>query len=91
MKAVVFEKFGQAPTIQTVPDPKPAADGVVIKVEATGLCQIHMKLSSNAPVTSRRTFRSPWVPMLVGLRSCTNSPSSTSSRGVARSSATAVL
>src|SRR5438105_11799052 len=39
MKAVVFEKFGEAPTIQTVPDPKPAADGVVIKVEATGLCR----------------------------------------------------
>ena len=39
MKAVVFEKFGEAPKIQTVPDPKPAADGVVIKVEATGLCR----------------------------------------------------
>ncbi|MCZ8547682.1 zinc-dependent alcohol dehydrogenase family protein [Mesorhizobium qingshengii] len=39
MRAVVFEKFGEAPTIQTVPDPKPAADGVVIKVEATGLCR----------------------------------------------------
>ncbi|MBZ9673997.1 zinc-dependent alcohol dehydrogenase family protein [Mesorhizobium sp. ES1-3] len=39
MKAVVFEKFGEAPTIQTVPDPKPVADGVVIKVEATGLCR----------------------------------------------------
>ncbi|MEI9423339.1 zinc-dependent alcohol dehydrogenase family protein [Mesorhizobium sp. Cs1299R1N1] len=39
MKAVVFEKFGEEPTIQTVPDPKPAADGVVIKVEATGLCR----------------------------------------------------
>ncbi|ESY85252.1 zinc-dependent alcohol dehydrogenase family protein [Mesorhizobium australicum] len=39
MKAVVFEQFGEAPTIQTVPDPKPAADGVVIKVEATGLCR----------------------------------------------------
>ncbi|ESX21371.1 zinc-dependent alcohol dehydrogenase family protein [Mesorhizobium sp. LSJC264A00] len=39
MKAVVFERFGEAPRIQTVPDPKPAADGVVIKVEATGLCR----------------------------------------------------
>ncbi|TIW76390.1 MAG: alcohol dehydrogenase, partial [Mesorhizobium sp.] len=39
MKAVVFEKFGETPTIQTVPDPKPAPDGVVIKVEATGLCR----------------------------------------------------
>jgi len=39
MKAVVFEKFGEAPTIQTVADPKPAPEGVVIKVEATGLCR----------------------------------------------------
>ncbi|ESX08876.1 MULTISPECIES: zinc-dependent alcohol dehydrogenase family protein [unclassified Mesorhizobium] len=39
MKAVVFEKFGETPRILTVPDPKPAADGVVIKVEATGLCR----------------------------------------------------
>ncbi|RWN39138.1 zinc-dependent alcohol dehydrogenase family protein [Mesorhizobium sp.] len=39
MKAVVFEKFGETPTIQTVPDPEPASEGVVIKVEATGLCR----------------------------------------------------
>ncbi|WP_274628772.1 zinc-dependent alcohol dehydrogenase family protein [Arvimicrobium flavum] len=39
MKAVLFEAFGQEPTIATVPDPKPAHDGVVIKVEATGLCR----------------------------------------------------
>ncbi|RUV78875.1 alcohol dehydrogenase, partial [Mesorhizobium sp. M5C.F.Ca.IN.020.14.1.1] len=39
MKAVVFEKFGETPTIQNVPDPEPALGGVVIKVEATGLCR----------------------------------------------------
>ena len=39
MKAVVFEKFGEAPTVRTVPDPVPSPDGVVIKVEATGLCR----------------------------------------------------
>ncbi|WP_448953407.1 zinc-dependent alcohol dehydrogenase family protein [Labrys neptuniae] len=39
MKAVVFEQFGRAPTVQTVPDPTPPADGVVVKVEATGLCR----------------------------------------------------
>jgi alcohol dehydrogenase len=39
MKAVVFEKFGAPPTIQTVADPTPTAEGVVIKVEATGLCR----------------------------------------------------
>jgi alcohol dehydrogenase len=39
MKAVVFEQFRQAPTVQTVPDPTPSAEGVVVKVEATGLCR----------------------------------------------------
>lgn len=39
MKAVVFEQFGQAPSIRTVADPAPAPTGVVIKVEATGLCR----------------------------------------------------
>ncbi|RZS82562.1 alcohol dehydrogenase [Phyllobacterium myrsinacearum] len=39
MKAVVFEQFGQAPSIRTVADPVPAPTGVVIKVEATGLCR----------------------------------------------------
>jgi alcohol dehydrogenase len=39
MKAMVFEKFGEAPEIRTVPDPVPAPEGVVIKVEATGLCR----------------------------------------------------
>ncbi|MBQ0823750.1 zinc-dependent alcohol dehydrogenase family protein [Microvirga sp. HBU67558] len=39
MKAVLFEQFGQPPRVQTVPDPTPSAEGVVIKVEATGLCR----------------------------------------------------
>lgn len=39
MKAVVFEQFGHAPSIRTVADPVPASTGVVIKVEATGLCR----------------------------------------------------
>jgi alcohol dehydrogenase len=39
MRAVVFEEFGKTPTVQTVPDPTPTAEGVVIKVEATGLCR----------------------------------------------------
>lgn len=39
MKAVVYEKFGEAPAIRTVPDPTPTPDGVVVKVEATGLCR----------------------------------------------------
>ncbi len=39
MKAVVYEAFGETPTIQNVPDPTPAPHGVVIKVEASGVCR----------------------------------------------------
>jgi alcohol dehydrogenase len=39
MKAVLFEAFREAPEIRTVPDPEPSAAGVVVKVEATGLCR----------------------------------------------------
>ncbi|MCY1669291.1 zinc-dependent alcohol dehydrogenase family protein [Rhizobium sp. SL86] len=39
MRALYFERFGEAPKVATLPDPSPAADGVVIKVEATGLCR----------------------------------------------------
>lgn len=39
MKAVVIEQFSSLPTIQTVADPMPASHGVVIKVEATGVCR----------------------------------------------------
>jgi alcohol dehydrogenase len=39
MKAVLFEEFRKAPEIRTVTDPEPSAAGVVVKVEATGLCR----------------------------------------------------
>jgi len=39
MKAVYYEAFGQIPTVRDVPDPVPVPGGVVIKVEATGLCR----------------------------------------------------
>ncbi|QQR34767.1 zinc-dependent alcohol dehydrogenase family protein [Devosia oryziradicis] len=39
MKAVLYEKFQQPPKVVTLPDPTPEADGVVIKVEATGVCR----------------------------------------------------
>lgn len=39
MKAVVYEAFQAPLSIQTVPDPTPATDGVVLKVEATGICR----------------------------------------------------
>ena len=39
MKAVVFEAFQGPLTLQTVPDPTPASHGVVLQVQATGLCR----------------------------------------------------
>lgn len=39
MKAVMFETFGKMPTLVTLPDPTPAVHGVVLKVEATGVCR----------------------------------------------------
>ncbi|MBS3652220.1 zinc-dependent alcohol dehydrogenase family protein [Pseudaminobacter sp. 19-2017] len=39
MRAVVYEQFETPPSVKTVPDPTPAPHGVVVKVEATGLCR----------------------------------------------------
>jgi alcohol dehydrogenase len=39
MKAVLYEKFAEAPKLVTLDDPTPDSDGVVIKVEATGVCR----------------------------------------------------
>lgn len=39
MKAMLYEAFQAAPQITTLPDPAPAPGGVVLKVEATGLCR----------------------------------------------------
>ena len=39
VRAVVIEQFGVLPVVRTVPDPVPAPDGVVITVDATGVCR----------------------------------------------------
>lgn len=39
MKAVVFEKFGGPVAVEQVADPVAADDGVVIRVEASGICR----------------------------------------------------
>lgn len=39
MKAVYYEAFRALPTIAALPDPIPSASGIVVKVEATGLCR----------------------------------------------------
>ncbi|MFJ1865190.1 zinc-dependent alcohol dehydrogenase family protein [Streptomyces sp. NPDC088097] len=39
MRAVVFERYGERAEVREVPDPVPDPDGVVVRVEATGLCR----------------------------------------------------
>ena len=39
MRAAVYERFQGSITIQNIPDPAPKNDGVVVKVNATGLCR----------------------------------------------------
>ena len=39
MRAVMYEVFGRLPEVRQVPDPEPSLTGVVIRVEATGLCR----------------------------------------------------
>ncbi|HVV11710.1 zinc-binding dehydrogenase [Amycolatopsis sp.] len=39
MRAVVFSEFGAMPEVRDVPEPGPAPDGVVVAVEATGICR----------------------------------------------------
>ena len=39
MRAVFYDEFAKPPRVQQVADPAPANGGVVIKVEATGLCR----------------------------------------------------
>ena len=39
MRALCFEQFQQPPKLMTLPDPVPSDEGVVVQVEATGLCR----------------------------------------------------
>jgi D-arabinose 1-dehydrogenase-like Zn-dependent alcohol dehydrogenase len=39
MRAVLFEQYGKRPEVVDVPDPRPAPHGVIVRVEATGLCR----------------------------------------------------
>lgn len=39
MRAVIYEAFGTPPTVRDVPDPACPDDGVVVRVDATGLCR----------------------------------------------------
>ncbi len=39
MKGAIYHAFGEPLSIETLPDPDPAPDGVVVSVKATGLCR----------------------------------------------------
>lgn len=39
MRAVVYDRFGALPEVRELPAPEPSAAGVVLRVEATGLCR----------------------------------------------------
>ncbi|MBC2906132.1 zinc-dependent alcohol dehydrogenase family protein [Streptomyces cupreus] len=39
MRAVVFEQYGEPAEVRELTDPRPADHGVVVRVEATGLCR----------------------------------------------------
>jgi alcohol dehydrogenase len=39
MRAVVFERYGEPAEVREVADPRPEEHGVVVRVEATGLCR----------------------------------------------------
>ncbi|MFF3334771.1 zinc-dependent alcohol dehydrogenase family protein [Streptomyces sp. NPDC002888] len=39
MRAVMFERYGEPAEVREVADPRPAEHGVVVRVEATGLCR----------------------------------------------------
>jgi alcohol dehydrogenase len=39
MRAVYYDEFEGPVTVRNLPDPDPAPDGVVVRVEATGLCR----------------------------------------------------
>jgi alcohol dehydrogenase len=39
MRAVYYEQFGSPPRVEDVPSPAPTSDGVVVKVQASGLCR----------------------------------------------------
>lgn len=39
MRALMYEAFNQPPKIANLPDPEPEPHGVIVKVEATGLCR----------------------------------------------------
>jgi alcohol dehydrogenase len=58
VRALVFDEYGGPLTVRDVPDPEPAPHGVVVRVEATGLCRSDW----HGWVGHDRTIALPHVP-----------------------------
>jgi len=58
VRALVFDEYGGPLTVREVPDPEPAPHGVVVRVEATGLCRSDW----HGWVGHDRTIALPHVP-----------------------------
>ena len=58
MRALVFDEYGGPLTVREEPDPEPAPHGVVVRVEATGLCRSDW----HGWVGHDRTIALPHVP-----------------------------
>lgn len=48
MRAAVLDRFNEPLRVRDVPDPRPAAGEVVVRVRATGLCGTDLKVNSGA-------------------------------------------
>ena len=71
MRAAVYETFQGPLSVQNLPDPEPAAHGVVLSVQASGVCRsdwhgwmghtaifhCHMSPVTNLPGSLRRSDR----------------------------------
>ena len=51
MRAAVFHEAGQPLTIETIPDPVPAGDEVVIAVHGAGICGSDLHITQHAGIT----------------------------------------
>ncbi len=56
MKAAVFHAVGKPLTIETVPDPKPAANGVIIEVAHCGICGSDLHMTDRAGILGEGTI-----------------------------------
>ena len=56
---MVYDGFGRPPEVATVPDPSPPSHGVVVRVEATGLCRSdwHGWMGHDPDIRASRTCR----------------------------------